>query len=182
MNFVFIALFIGIISLKFWIIFKKYQKIKRNLITFINQFQLPIQAKISFFSPNLPTLTLDRCRIIWNKQGKGRSMNHVLMVYYDFLNPVQNFYLVNKNLQNKLQNPQMKTEIEHNLLTDLPQIKKYNSFLNEVNRIQQSYGWGLLQIKENQAFYTILAEPSENQAWLHLYDIINLLKNLEKIS
>lgn len=177
MIYVFFILFLGIIFLKLALIYKNQLQIQKKLKIFSQKWNLNINPHLSFFSPKIPVLQNHLWKIIWEKQGKGRSFHHIIKIYYDFPYSINDFHIVHKNLLPKLESSSNFQEIAKNIYSDLKDWKNNEIFFKKITAIQSEYGWGLLEVKNQKGFYTIIAEPSEPQAWKHIEDVLLLLSH-----
>lgn len=177
MIYVFLILFLAIIFIKLALTYKNQLQIQKNLKIFIQKWNLNINPHLAFFHPKIPVLQNHPWKIIWEKQGKGRSFHHIIKIYYDFPYSINDFHMVHKNLLPKLENNSNFQEITKNIYSDLKDCKNNENFFKKIAAIQAEYGWGLLEVKNQKGFYTIIAEPSELQAWKHIEDVLQLLSH-----
>ncbi len=175
MIYTFPILFIAIIVIKLALVYQNYLQVKKNFEVFCNKWNINHFTKLKIFNPKIPEIQKDNWKLIWQKQGGGRSFNHVLKVYFELPQSLNDFQLAHKNLLSKIHNAENWKEVEKNLFSNSQDLKNQPQFLQNVLRIQTEYGWGILEVKNQQAFYSIIAEPSQSQAWKHLDDVIHLL-------
>lgn len=176
MFYTFSLLFLAIIATKLILIYQNYLQIKKNFEAFCLKWDIKISSKLKVFHPEIPEIQGENWKLIWKKQGKGRSFHHIMKIYFDFPNSIHDFQLAHKNLLSKIKNSENWQLVEKNLYSNSLEIKKQEKFLKEVLRLQSEYGWGILEVKNQKGFYTLIAEPSEPQAWKHLYEVIQLTK------
>lgn len=179
MEIVYPLLFFSIVGLKFSYLYRKYVSIKKNLSKFCQNNDINLTYKLNFFAPDLPVIENQKWKIVWKKEGKGRSFNHVLKVYFELPLIVPEFKILHKNLLSN-QNVHLNwKEIQNNLFCSSKEIQNQINLLEKIGQIQSDYGWGVLEVKNQQAFYTIIAEPYEPEAWNHLQNIILLMNEIE---
>ncbi len=182
MIYTFTILFLAIIVIKLAWVYQNYLQVKKNYEIFCKKWNIIAFSKLKIFNPEIPEIQKDNWRLTWQKQGRGRSFNHILKIYFELPQSLIEFQLVHKNLLSKIHNSENWNEIEKNLFSNNKDLKNQTQFLQNVSRIQTEYGWGILEVKNQQAFYSIIAEPSESQAWKHLEDVILLLINQKNFS
>jgi len=181
MIYTFSFLFLAIIILKLWLVYQNYSKTKKNLSEFCLLKKIDIPKELRFMNFELPEIKQESWKIQWKKQGKGRSYHHVLKIYYEFQNHLPKFQLVSKNILPKLNAKEDWKEMESNLFSNSKWLQTKKTFLERVVKLQKEYGWGILEVNENLAFYTIIAEPWEKEAWKHLEGVLDLMKKLEEV-
>ncbi len=182
MVYTFTIIFLAIILFKLSLMYFNFTQTEKNFQKFCNKWNVLIAHNFKIWNLQIPELHLQfsenrKCKISWVKQGKGRNFNHILKVYFEFNYPIIDFQVASKNIIPKLNTKENWIEVEKNLFCNRKELKNHKFLWNEIQKIQTDYGWGILEIKDNQAFYTIIAEPSQNQAWEHLHAVINLLAN-----
>ncbi len=181
MIYTFTLLFLVILTIKLVLLYQNYSSTQKNFLLFCKQWNLTIAHTFRFTNPKIPEIIHENWKINWLKHGKGRSFNHVLKIFFNFQEKIPDVKIASKNIFSKLGEKDTWIEIDENLFCNSQILKNYPDLWTQIRKTQKDYGWGVLEIKNQQAFYTILAEPSETKAWQHLTQILKILIQLDLI-